>query len=128
VAGTAFPDFDSGETQILFVHLMCSGRLEPTFVLQAFESGAKGVLVASCSSDTCHYDFGSNQANTTVEKTRQLVRMLGIDPKRLRHNQIKGADTEKFAFSVNEFIRDLKTLDSKAAKQGERLTVNNKES
>lgn len=126
VAGTAFPDFDSSKTQILFVHLMCTGRLEPTFVLQAFESGANGVLVAGCSTDTCHYDFGSNQADTTVEKTSQLLRLLGINPKRFRHNKIKGADTEKFTFSVNEFMKELKTLDSRTAKQDERLTVNKK--
>jgi NADPH-dependent glutamate synthase beta subunit-like oxidoreductase/coenzyme F420-reducing hydrogenase delta subunit/Pyruvate/2-oxoacid:ferredoxin oxidoreductase delta subunit len=128
IAGTAFPDFDSIETQIIFVHLMCSGRLEPTFVFQAFELGAKGVLVAGCSGDTCHYDFGSSQASKTIEKTSQLVHMLGIDPRRFQHRKIKGADTEKFAFSVNEFIQELKSLDSQTAEQIDNTAVNKRNS
>jgi coenzyme F420-reducing hydrogenase delta subunit len=107
---------------------MCSGRLEPTFVLQAFESGAKGILVTGCSTDTCHYDFGSSQASKTVEKISQLVRMLGIDPKRFRDRRITGADTEKFTFSVNEFIQELKSLDSQAAEQAARTVVAKKDS
>jgi F420-non-reducing hydrogenase iron-sulfur subunit len=128
IAGTVFPDFDSSETQILFVHLMCSGRLEPTFVFQAFELGAKGVLVAGCSDDTCHYDFGSSQASKTIEKTSQLVHMLGIDPRRFQHRKIKGADTEKFAFSVNEFIQELKSLDLQTAEQIDNTAVNKRNS
>ncbi|MFC1550320.1 FAD-dependent oxidoreductase [Candidatus Neomarinimicrobiota bacterium] len=107
---TAFPDFSSDKTQIIFIHLMCSGRLESSFVLQALEAGADGVLVTGCSEDSCHYEFGAKVAVTSFEKTKQLVRMIGFDTRRIQHQKITGNDTEQFTKKVNEFVSAIKKI------------------
>jgi len=110
VDDTAFPDFSSGKTQIIFIHLMCSGRLESSFVLQALESGVDGVLVTGCSEDSCHYEFGAKAAVTTFTKTKQLVRMLGFDTRRIQHQKITGNDTQQFTKKVNAFVSTIKKI------------------
>ena len=89
---------------------MCSGRLESSFVLQALEAGADGVLVTGCSEDSCHYEFGAKVAVTSFEKTKQLVRMIGFDTRRIQHQKITGNDTEQFTKKVNEFVSTIKKI------------------
>lgn len=112
VDGAAFPDFQSKDTNILFAHFMCSGRLESSFVFQALNQGADGVLVTGCGSGECHYDFGVDQGQKTVDITRRLLHLLGFDPKRFGYAQIKGADPEAFIQAVNEFTKALPSNDS----------------
>ncbi|MFQ6678793.1 MAG: FAD-dependent oxidoreductase [Fidelibacterota bacterium] len=112
VDGAAFPDFQSKDTNILFAHFMCSGRLESSFVFQALNQGADGVLVTGCGSGECHYDFGVDQGQKTVDITRHLLHLLGFDPKRFGYAQIKGADPEAFIQAVNEFTKALPSNDS----------------
>ncbi|MCH7731384.1 MAG: FAD-dependent oxidoreductase [Candidatus Marinimicrobia bacterium] len=111
IEGAAFPDFQSKNTNILFVHFMCSGRLESSFIFRALNKGADGVLVTSCSAGECHYDFGVSQAQKTVKTTRQLIHLLGLDSKRFAYSQILGADPEAFIQAVNEFIKALPSKD-----------------
>jgi len=109
IDGTAFPDFQSKETNVLFAHFMCTGRLESSFVFQALNKGADGVLVTGCSSGECHYDFGVHQAEKTVETTRRLIHLLGFESFRFGYSQIKGADPETFSQEVKNFVDELPT-------------------
>ena len=88
---------------------MCSGRVEPAFILNAFENGADGVLVAGCHPGDCHYRSGNQHAEKRVEKTRRLLDLLGIGSDRLRLEWISAAEGEKFASVIKDFTEKLRS-------------------
>ena len=92
------------------IRVMCSGRIQPAFVLRAFEKGADGVLVSGCHFGDCHYIFGNERAAEQFEKTKDMVRLLGIEEGRLRLEWISAAEGARFPQVINEFtdqVRDL---------------------
>ncbi len=90
------------------IRVMCAGRINPSFVLKAFELGADGVLVTGCHLEDCHYLFGAKQTVHNFERTRNLVTMLGINPVRIRYEMISAAEAPKFARVVREFTAEVK--------------------
>src|SRR5512137_1054029 len=65
------------------IRVMCSGRVAPNMVLQAFVSGADGVMVLGCHPGDCHYRVGNKFAEQRVEQLHELLALAGIDPSRL---------------------------------------------
>ena len=92
------------------IRVMCSGRIQPGFVLRAFEKGADGVLVSGCHFGDCHYIFGNERAVEQFEKTRNVVRLLGIAEQRLRLEWISAAEGARFAEVINEFTDQVRQL------------------
>jgi F420-non-reducing hydrogenase iron-sulfur subunit len=92
------------------IRVMCSGRIQPGFVLRAFEKGADGVLVSGCHFGDCHYVFGNEKAVEQFEKTKSVVRMLGLEEGRLRLEWISAAEGARFAHIIDEFIEQLRVL------------------
>ena len=92
------------------IRVMCSGRIQPGFVLRAFEKGADGVLVSGCHIGDCHYQFGNEKAIEQFEKTKNVVRMLGLEEGRLRLEWISAAEGARFAQIIDEFIEQLRVL------------------
>jgi len=92
------------------VRVMCSGRVEPQFILRAFELGADGVLVAGCHIGDCHYISGNEKAQKKVEATKELIDQLGLDGRRLRLEWISASEGSKFAATMKDFTEDLKVL------------------
>lgn len=92
------------------IRVMCSGRIQPGFVLKALEKGADGVLVSGCHIGDCHYIFGNEYALEQFDKTKALVKLLGIEDERIRLEWISAAEGQRFADVINEFtdqVRDL---------------------
>ena len=92
------------------IRVMCSGRIQPGFVLRAFEKGADGVLVSGCHFGDCHYVFGNERAVEQFEKTKNVVRLLGLENERLRLEWISAAEGTRFAQVVNEFTDEVRKL------------------
>jgi F420-non-reducing hydrogenase iron-sulfur subunit len=92
------------------IRVMCAGRIHPAFVLRALELGADGVLVSGCHFEDCHYLFGARRAAEAFEKTAELVRILGLEPERVRYEQISAAEAPKFARVMHEFVDDIKKV------------------
>jgi len=92
---------------IKVIRVMCSGRVDPVFILKAFENGADGVLVCGCHINECHYISGNLKAEKRVEKAKKLLNSIGIDPRRLRLEWISAAEGAKFARVVCEFTEFL---------------------
>jgi F420-non-reducing hydrogenase iron-sulfur subunit len=92
------------------VRVMCSGRVEPQFILRAFELGADGVLVAGCHIGDCHYISGNEKAQKKIEATKDLIDQLGIGSTRLRLEWISASEGSKFAETMKDFIEHLKGL------------------
>jgi F420-non-reducing hydrogenase iron-sulfur subunit len=92
------------------VRLMCSGRVDPSFILRAFQLGADGVLVAGCHPGDCHYQEGNFKALRRVLLLKRVLREFGIDERRLRLEWISAAEGEKFAKVSTEFTEEVRAL------------------
>lgn len=92
------------------IRVMCSGRIQPGFVMRAFEKGADGVLVSGCHIGDCHYMFGNERAVEQFEKTKNMVRLLGLEEGRLRLEWISAAEGARFAQVINEFTDQVRGL------------------
>ena len=93
------------------IRVMCSGRVHPAYILEAFKDGADGVLVAGCHIPTdCHYISGNFKAQRRVAMVKKLMEQLGIEPERLRLEWISAAEGDKFAKTIRDMTADLKRL------------------
>ena len=95
---------------IRIIRVMCSGRIHPALILNAFKHGSDGVLVCGCHLGDCHYQSGNERAEERVEKTKKLLEMLNIDPQRLRLEWVSSAEGSKFADVVKDFTNQLTSL------------------
>jgi F420-non-reducing hydrogenase iron-sulfur subunit len=92
------------------IRLMCSGRVDPQFVLEAFAKGADGVLIGGCHPGDCHYISGNHKCLRRFEMLRRLVRDMGIEAGRLRLEWIAASEGEKLKNVVNEMVEDVRAL------------------
>ncbi len=92
------------------IRIMCTGRLEPEFILRAFELGADGVLVAGCHIGDCHYVSGNEKAEAKIAMAAELLDVLGIDKRRLRLEWISASEGRKFADTMKDFVDKLREL------------------
>ena len=92
------------------IRVMCSGRISPMFILEAFRSGADGVLVTGCHPGDCHYISGNEKAVHQVEVAQTLIELLGIEPRRLRLEWISAGEGARFAQVIQEFTDEVREL------------------
>jgi len=92
------------------IRVMCSGRIQPAFVLRAFEKGADGVLVSGCHFGDCHYIFGNERAVEQFDKTKNMCKLIGIEEGRIRLEWISAAEGARFAQVINEFTDQVRAL------------------
>jgi F420-non-reducing hydrogenase iron-sulfur subunit len=97
-------------SNIRIVRVMCSGRMDPLFVVKAFESGADGVLVSGCHPGDCHYATGNYYTRRRFAAMRQLLTFVGIEPERLKVTWVSGSEGARFAEIVGELTADLRGL------------------
>ncbi len=86
---------------------MCSGRVDPIFVLKAFENGADGVLICGCHPGDCHYVEGNLIAERRIKKLKKLLKAIGIEPERLRLEWVSASEGLKFSQVVKEFTEQI---------------------
>ncbi|UCE91896.1 MAG: hydrogenase iron-sulfur subunit [Methanobacteriota archaeon] len=92
------------------IRVMCSGRVEPYFVLRALELGADGVLVAGCHIGDCHYISGNVEAEKRMKATQDLLDVVGIGRERMRLEWISASEGQKFASTMKEFTDSIRKL------------------
>jgi F420-non-reducing hydrogenase iron-sulfur subunit len=92
------------------IRTMCSGRVTPGFVLKALKLGADGVLVSGCHFGDCHYIFGNYRAVEQFEKTKALVKTLGLDEKRIRLEWVSAAEGPRWGEVIDEFVEQITAL------------------
>ena len=95
---------------VRIIRVMCSGMVDPIYVLKAFEAGFDGVLVAGCHIGDCHYISGNVKAQDRIEKLRRVLHTLGLEDQRLRLGWISAAEGGGFAETVKEHVGQLKEL------------------
>ena len=92
------------------IRVMCSGRVDPVFILEALKKGADGVLVAGCHPGDCHYQSGNYKTNRRIKLLKKLLSDMGIEQERVRFEYISASEGQKFATVVKEFVEDLKKI------------------
>ena len=97
-------------TNIKIIRVMCSGRVDPAFVLESLKKGADGVLISGCHFGECHYKSGNYKANRRIKLTKKFLEEMGINPNRVRFEFISASEGNKFAEVVTEFVDELKKL------------------
>jgi len=97
-------------TNIRIIRTMCSGRVDPTHILEAFRSGVDGVLVTGCHLGDCHYISGNYACQKRVEFMKGVLERVGIDPRRLRLEWVSASEGGKFAKVVKEMIEEVRKL------------------
>ena len=97
-------------TNVRIIKVMCAGRVDPDFVMEAFEMGADGILVAGCRLGECHYVHGNYHAQSRMENLGEALTEAGFDSGRLRVEWISAAEGEKFANTIEDFVDYLKAI------------------
>ena len=92
------------------VRVMCSGRVEPEFVLEAFARGADGVLICGCHPGDCHYLNGNCKAEARHALLQATLAQLGIEPERFRLEWVSAQEGQRFAALVTEMTEALRIL------------------
>ena len=95
---------------VRIIRVMCSGRVEPSFILEALKDGADGVLIGGCHIGDCHYISGNKKCVARIALTKELLNQLGINPERLRLEWISSSESGKFVKIVKNFTKDLKKM------------------
>lgn len=97
-------------TNVDIIRVMCSGRVEPTFVLKAFEKGADGVLICGCHPGECHYAEGNYKAARRISLLKKMLPQLGIEDERVRLQWVSASEAERFAAIINEMTEQIREL------------------
>jgi F420-non-reducing hydrogenase iron-sulfur subunit len=95
---------------VRIIRVMCSGMVNPIYILKAFEGGADGVLIAGCHEADCHYIDGPVKCDATVDKLRKVLHVLGLDDERLRRELVAASEGVVFARIITEMVEQLKKI------------------
>ncbi len=92
------------------VRVMCSGRVDPQFILKAFAEGADGVLVAGCHPGDCHYIEGNYKTIRRMALLKHMLADYGIEPERFRLEWVSAGEGDRWAHVVNKITEDVRKL------------------
>lgn len=95
---------------IRVVRVMCSGRVDPQFVLDAFAHGADGVLIGGCHPGDCHFQEGNYKAFCRYRLLRRVLTSLGIEEERLRLEWVSASEADRLRNVVNDMVEKVRKL------------------
>jgi len=105
------------------VRVMCSGRVHPAFILEAFRNGADGILVAGCHPGDCHYISGNHKAENRVLMLKKTLEQLGLEPERLRLEWVSASEGDRFAMVIKDMTKELTKLGPSPLRVGGKTVV-----
>ena len=92
------------------VRVLCSGRTDPQFIIEAFKEGADGVMILGCPPGDCHYRGGNFQALKRYTILKKMLSQFGIEEDRLRLEWVSASEGDKFVRVVLEMVNGIKKL------------------
>ncbi|EKD51321.1 MAG: hypothetical protein ACD_62C00285G0002 [uncultured bacterium] len=102
---------------IRVIRVMCSGRVDPSFVLKAFREGADGVLICGCHPGDCHYHEGNYKCLRRFHLLKKYVEQMGIHPDRLRLDWISASEGKQFAELIQNMTATVRNLGPSTVKK-----------
>jgi coenzyme F420-reducing hydrogenase delta subunit len=96
--------------QVRIIRVPCSGRVDPLFVLKAFQDGADGVMVLGCHPGDCHYQQGNYYARRRHALMHRLLEFTGIDRERVHISWVSASEGKEFASIVSSFTETVRAL------------------
>jgi F420-non-reducing hydrogenase iron-sulfur subunit len=107
LAGTARIKY---ATNVRIVRTMCSGRVDPSFVLKAFALGADGVMITGCHPGECHYLVQNHKTLRRFEMLRPTLRALGVEDARFRLQWASAAEGAQLAAAIDDMVEQVRAL------------------
>ena len=107
LAGTSRKKYPAN---IRIIRVMCSGRVDPVFILKALESGADGVLILGCHPGDCHYTAGNYKALRRMEMFKKFTDQMGIENDRIRLDWVSASEGDNFAAIIKDMNEKIKRL------------------
>ena len=95
---------------VRLMRLMCSGRLDPTFVLKALQGGADGVLITGCHPGECHYLEQYYKALRRYLLLRRTLKQFGVEPERVKLIWASAAEGVRLAGEINQLVAEIRAL------------------
>ena len=95
---------------VRIIRVMCSGRVDPQFVLEAFAKGADGVLIGGCHFGDCHYSEGNYKAARRIRMLKRMLKDMGVAEDRFRLEWISASEGDKVKLVVNDMVDKVKAL------------------
>ncbi|MFQ5639760.1 MAG: NAD(P)-binding protein [bacterium] len=102
-----FADISQHDLNLLFVRTTCSGRIEPSFILNAFEHSAAGVLVVGCPKNACHYGSGNAYADERFSRVQNMLNLLGFPSEKFQWVWPDGEQVSGLMEAVDGFLRSI---------------------
>ena len=100
------------------IRVMCSGRIDPQFILDAFSKGADGILIGGCHPGDCHYQEGNYKERRRVVALKEILKSAGFDEDRIWLRWISASEGQRFAETIREFTAAMKEKGPNPAKTG----------
>ena len=107
LAGTSRIQYPSN---VKIIRVMCSGRVNPIFVINALQQGMDGVIIGGCHPGECHYETGNYLARRRITVLKKLLEYIGINPRRVQMAWISASEGQKFADVMKNATTEIKKL------------------
>ena len=95
---------------VKIVRLPCTGKTDTQYLLTAFDEGADGVMVVACSMGNCHHERGNERALARVNRTKEILESVGLEPERLEMHFVSGGMGATFAHIIQDLADRLTEL------------------
>jgi F420-non-reducing hydrogenase iron-sulfur subunit len=95
---------------VRIIRVMCSGRVQPTFILEAFKNGIDGVLITGCHIGDCHYITGNEYTQERMGHLSRLIKGIGIEEERFRLHWISASEGKQFAELISDFTETIRRV------------------
>ena len=104
-------------SNVRLVRVMCTGMVDPKFVIKALLEGADAVLISGCHPGDCHYINGNFKARRRIKLLKAILPQFGFDEKRVKLTWIGASDGIQFAATIRDMVTDIKALGPSEARQ-----------
>ena len=107
LAGTSRLNYPA---QVKIIKVPCSCRVDPLFILRAFQKGADGVIICGCHPGDCHYSTGNYFTRRRMALLFNMLDFLGVEKGRIHLEWVSAAEGVKFADTMNKFVSQIREL------------------
>jgi len=97
-------------SNVKLIRVMCSGRVDPQFIMDAFRKGADGVMILGCHPGDCHYRTGNIKAMKRFKQQEKMLGQFGIDKRRMKLDWVAAGEAERFREVANDMAETIKDI------------------